>query len=87
MFCSSEESAPLLTAVFCCWLLQDALDKIVPEGSHYRHLDEGYDDMPAHVKVCSRGYCFGGVAVLTASGRIRGGFVVFALRCGSSSVV
>jgi hypothetical protein len=32
-------------------LLQDALDRIVPEGSHYRHLDEGYDDMPAHVKV------------------------------------
>jgi len=30
--------------------LNDALDKIVPEGSHYRHLDEGYDDMPAHVK-------------------------------------
>lgn len=32
-------------------LLQDALDKIVPEGHHYRHLDEGLDDMPAHVKV------------------------------------
>lgn len=32
-------------------LLQDALDKIVPEGNHYRHLDEGYDDLPAHVKV------------------------------------
>jgi hypothetical protein len=33
-------------------LLQDALDKLAPEGNHYRHLDEGYDDMPAHVKVC-----------------------------------
>jgi hypothetical protein len=33
------------------WWLQDALDKIVPEGHHYRHLDEGLDDMPAHVKV------------------------------------
>ncbi len=33
--------------------LNDALDKIVPEGNHYRHLDEGYDDMPAHVKVGS----------------------------------
>jgi thiamine phosphate synthase YjbQ (UPF0047 family) len=32
-------------------LLQDALDKLAPEGDHYRHLDEGYDDMPAHVKV------------------------------------
>jgi thiamine phosphate synthase YjbQ (UPF0047 family) len=31
--------------------LQDALDKLAPEGNHYRHLDEGYDDMPAHVKV------------------------------------
>lgn len=30
---------------------QDALDKLAPEGNHYRHLDEGYDDMPAHVKV------------------------------------
>jgi secondary thiamine-phosphate synthase enzyme len=30
--------------------LNDALDKIAPEGGHYRHLDEGYDDMPAHVK-------------------------------------
>eukprot|EP00898_Chlorokybus_atmophyticus_P004880 jgi/Chlat1/5393/Chrsp35S08988 len=30
--------------------LADSLDKIVPEGNHYRHLDEGLDDMPAHVK-------------------------------------
>jgi len=30
--------------------LNDALDRIVPEGHHYRHLDEGLDDMPAHVK-------------------------------------
>jgi len=30
--------------------LNDALDKLAPEGNHYRHLDEGYDDMPAHVK-------------------------------------
>ena len=26
--------------------LNDALDTIVPEGNHYRHLDEGLDDMP-----------------------------------------
>jgi len=32
--------------------LNDSLDKIVPEGNWYRHLDEGMDDMPAHVKVC-----------------------------------
>jgi hypothetical protein len=31
--------------------VQDALDGIAPEGHHYRHLDEGMDDMPAHVKV------------------------------------
>jgi hypothetical protein len=35
--------------ITCCG--QDALDKLVPEGHHYRHLDEGLDDMPAHVKV------------------------------------
>lgn len=30
--------------------LNDALDRIVPESKQYRHLDEGMDDMPAHVK-------------------------------------
>ncbi|XP_024518160.1 uncharacterized protein LOC9638892 isoform X2 [Selaginella moellendorffii] len=30
--------------------MEDALNKIAPEGHHYRHLDEGLDDMPAHVK-------------------------------------
>ena len=30
--------------------LNDSLDRIVPEGRMYRHLDEGMDDMPAHVK-------------------------------------
>ena len=30
--------------------LNDALDRIAPEGNHYRHSDEGPDDMPAHVK-------------------------------------
>lgn len=29
------------------------MDKLAPEGNFYRHLDEGYDDMPAHVKVGS----------------------------------
>lgn len=32
-------------------LPQDSLDRIAPEGAHYRHDDEGSDDMPAHVKV------------------------------------
>lgn len=42
-----------------CWqqlpvmLWQDSLDRIVPEGKMYRHDDEGSDDMPAHVKVCT----------------------------------
>lgn len=30
--------------------LNDSLDRIAPEGSQYRHDDEGPDDMPAHVK-------------------------------------
>jgi len=30
--------------------LNDALDQLVPESSSYRHIDEGLDDMPAHVK-------------------------------------
>lgn len=34
--------------------LNDSLDRIVPEGSMYRHSDEGPDDMPAHVKVRAR---------------------------------
>ena len=32
------------------WPMQDSLNRIVPEGLQYRHLDEGMDDMPAHVK-------------------------------------
>ncbi len=36
-----------------CYLpaLQDALNRLAPEGPHYRHDDEGSDDMPAHIKV------------------------------------
>lgn len=30
--------------------LADALDRLAPEGSMYRHDEEGPDDMPAHVK-------------------------------------
>jgi len=30
--------------------LNDSLDRIVPEGRQYRHLEEGLDDMPAHIK-------------------------------------
>lgn len=30
--------------------LNDALNRIAPEGPMYRHDDEGSDDMPAHVK-------------------------------------
>jgi secondary thiamine-phosphate synthase enzyme len=35
--------------------LNDALDRIAPEGRHYRHDDEGPDDMPAHVKASLMG--------------------------------
>ncbi|XP_057867353.1 uncharacterized protein LOC131074686 isoform X5 [Cryptomeria japonica] len=35
--------------------MEDTLNRIVPEGNHYRHLDEGYDDMPAHVKASMMG--------------------------------
>jgi thiamine phosphate synthase YjbQ (UPF0047 family) len=39
-------------------IMQDALDRIAPQGKMYRHDDEGPDDMPAHVKVlCPPGYC------------------------------
>lgn len=30
--------------------LLDALDRVAPEGRHWRHDTEGPDDMPAHVK-------------------------------------
>lgn len=30
--------------------MTDALSRAVPEGSMYRHSDEGPDDMPGHVK-------------------------------------
>ncbi|KAH9315355.1 hypothetical protein KI387_023982, partial [Taxus chinensis] len=36
--------------------MEDALNRIIPEGNHYRHLDEGYDDMPAHVKASVMGF-------------------------------
>lgn len=30
--------------------LNDSFDRLAPESEHYRHNDEGLDDMPAHVK-------------------------------------
>lgn len=30
--------------------LETFLAKLVPEGNHYRHRDEGLDDMPAHIR-------------------------------------
>lgn len=35
--------------------MEDSLNKLAPEGPNYRHLDEGYDDMPAHVKASLMG--------------------------------
>ena len=47
--------------------LADALDKIAPEGRHYRHSDEGPDDMPAHVKSSLMG---AGLMIPIAAGRL-----------------
>lgn len=30
--------------------METFLAKLVPEGNHYRHSDEGSDDMPAHIR-------------------------------------
>jgi secondary thiamine-phosphate synthase enzyme len=30
--------------------LETFLSRLVPEGLHYRHNDEGPDDMPAHIR-------------------------------------
>lgn len=30
--------------------LADSLDRLAPESPHYRHCNEGPDDMPAHIK-------------------------------------
>ncbi len=30
--------------------METFLAKLVPEGNHYRHSDEGPDDMPAHIR-------------------------------------
>ncbi|KPQ33631.1 MAG: hypothetical protein HLUCCA11_18005 [Phormidesmis priestleyi Ana] len=30
--------------------METFLSKLVPEGNHYRHRDEGPDDMPAHIR-------------------------------------
>ena len=37
--------------------MTDALSRAVPEGSMYRHSDEGPDDMPGHVKSSSKYTC------------------------------
>ncbi|MBT0667988.1 YjbQ family protein [Novosphingobium profundi] len=35
--------------------LVDWLDRLAPQGPHYRHDDEGPDDMPAHLKATLTG--------------------------------
>ncbi|GAQ77819.1 hypothetical protein KFL_000040210 [Klebsormidium nitens] len=50
--------------------MADSLDRIVPEGHHYRHLDEGMDDMPAHVKGSLMGFS---VTIPITSGRLNMG--------------
>lgn len=57
------QSRPWWTkCLWCFW--QDSLDRIVPEGKMYRHDDEGSDDMPAHVKVCTSNHSLRVVGIL-----------------------
>ncbi len=44
-----------------------ALDRIAPEGTHWRHATEGPDDMPAHVKTMLTGV---NLAIPVAAGRM-----------------
>jgi len=44
------------------------LDRIAPEGGHYRHDDEGPDDMPAHLKAALTGV---NLQIPVAGGRMR----------------
>jgi secondary thiamine-phosphate synthase enzyme len=37
--------------------LIDALDRLAPQGNHYRHSCEGPDDMPAHIKSAITSTC------------------------------
>ena len=45
-----ENAAPAVRADLAAWL-----DRLAPEGRHYRHDDEGPDDMPAHLKATLTG--------------------------------
>ena len=47
--------------------LADSLDRLVPEGAGYRHIDEGADDMPAHVKASLMGP---GLTIPIVAGRL-----------------
>ncbi|MCB1506964.1 MAG: secondary thiamine-phosphate synthase enzyme YjbQ [Hyphomicrobiaceae bacterium] len=48
--------------------LADALRRLAPEGSHYRHDSEGPDDMPAHIKAMVMPVS---LAIPVAHGRMR----------------
>lgn len=48
--------------------LLDALRRLAPEGTHYRHDSEGPDDMPAHIKAMVMPVS---LTVLVQSGRMR----------------
>lgn len=50
--------------------MDQALDKIAPEGSHYLHADEGPDDMPSHVKSSTVGVS---VTIPISNGRLATG--------------
>lgn len=50
--------------------MTDQLDAIVPEHDNYRHLDEGSDDMPSHIKSSLVGLS---VCIPIANGRLKTG--------------
>lgn len=45
-----ENAAPEVRTDLAAWL-----DRLAPESAHYRHDDEGPDDMPAHLKATLTG--------------------------------
>ena len=45
-----EDAAPAVRGDLLAWF-----DRLAPEGDHYRHDDEGLDDMPAHLRATLTG--------------------------------
>ena len=58
-----ENAAPAVRHDLLAWF-----DRIAPEGDHYRHDDEGPDDMPAHLRGTLTGV---NLQIPVAQGRMR----------------